>query len=879
MIPLKLQLKNFLSYGEEVTIVDFSNHSLICLSGKNGNGKSALLDAISWAMWGQARKTFGTVKPDENLIRLGQTRMLVSLEFLCSGQKYRVRREYAKTYGRPYVSLDVEMFNTELDSFVSLTEKTVRMTQERIEKIVGLDFDTFANSSFLRQGQSNEFSKKTPRERKKILANILGLCWYDEMQKLASDCCKTNNDEKKVLVTMRDHAAQELSCEKEIAEELKSREKLLKDFDNNLKQNIKDLSEKEKDKIDFLEKKYLFDRLNSDEKRVMDSIMNEQLDLRAALKEWKNVHSFFLKSNDLKSLEKNRKDLIKKDDDLRKNQQLDITLQEKIVLKKSEHQKLFSEKNIAIEKERIKFEHLEVQLKQKKSSIEELIKKKKNLDSEQKEIDKKLKDHEKFKENFEKVNNQFDKRKFFYHGLIQKGNQFNTELLDLERKKKVVKDKNNPSCPLCDQVLTSKRKDFLAKSLSANEIFLSHRIDRIKNLIKKLKVILIEQKNEINKIGLENDFYGQLKIKLESLKLNIQEIDKTLKREKTEIELLEVQKNKLEKSRKNFSDKELLFIQKEIDEFEKERKEISYDKKLHKEILDQVEVLNKQLQEFDEFKEKLSEQNSRKEEIKKLCKEIKVLKKELCSIQEKIKKLKFDKELEKSIEKELSELKDKQNNLVKEKDIVLQQKGSLENRIQRLKKLKEDQEVRNKKIKEFAEESLEYQTLASMFGKDGIQALLIEDAIPEVVEEANNLLSKLTDNKSQIFIESLRDLKSGGVRESLDIHISDVAGARSYEMFSGGEAFRIDFALRIAISKLLARRAGASLQTLIIDEGFGSQDEEGLQLLMDTIYMIKDDFEKVIVVSHLTEFKDNFPVHFIVEKNAAGSFVNVEERG
>ncbi len=57
MIPLKIQIKNFLSYGPETQTIDFQNYNLICLSGKNGHGKSALLDAITWALWGQARKT------------------------------------------------------------------------------------------------------------------------------------------------------------------------------------------------------------------------------------------------------------------------------------------------------------------------------------------------------------------------------------------------------------------------------------------------------------------------------------------------------------------------------------------------------------------------------------------------------------------------------------------------------------------------------------------------------------------------------------------------------------------------------------------------------------------------------------------------------
>jgi exonuclease SbcC len=156
---------------------------------------------------------------------------------------------------------------------------------------------------------------------------------------------------------------------------------------------------------------------------------------------------------------------------------------------------------------------------------------------------------------------------------------------------------------------------------------------------------------------------------------------------------------------------------------------------------------------------------------------------------------------------------------------------------------------------------------------------LIEEAIPEIEHEANYLLAKLTNNQAHVFIESLRDLKSGGSKETLDINISDATGIRPYEMFSGGEAFRIDFSLRIAISKLLARRAGTSLQTLIIDEGFGSQDEEGLSLIMDALYKVQDDFEKVIVVSHLPTMRDQFPVHLVVEKGPSGSKVSVVEQG
>ncbi len=70
-----------------------------------------------------------------------------------------------------------------------------------------------------------------------------------------------------------------------------------------------------------------------------------------------------------------------------------------------------------------------------------------------------------------------------------------------------------------------------------------------------------------------------------------------------------------------------------------------------------------------------------------------------------------------------------------------------------------------------------------------------------------------------------------------------------------------------------------AIQTLIIDEGFGSQDEEGLALMMEALYKIQDDFEKIIVVSHLPFMKDHFPVHFMIEKGPMGSNVSVLQQG
>ena len=122
-------------------------------------------------------------------------------------------------------------------------------------------------------------------------------------------------------------------------------------------------------------------------------------------------------------------------------------------------------------------------------------------------------------------------------------------------------------------------------------------------------------------------------------------------------------------------------------------------------------------------------------------------------------------------------------------------------------------------------------------------------------------------------LETQRERRSSGGDpiETLDIKISDELGTRSYETYSGGESFRINFALRIALSRLLAHRSGAPLPTLFIDEGFGSQDAAGLEKLVEAINAIQYDFQKIIVITHIEELKEAFPVRIEVTKTLQGS--------
>ena len=85
MIPLRLRIAGFLSYRDPVEL-DFTGFDLACISGQNGAGKSSLLDAITWALFGQARRR------DEALINLQSKAAEVTLTFQYEGSIYRIQR-------------------------------------------------------------------------------------------------------------------------------------------------------------------------------------------------------------------------------------------------------------------------------------------------------------------------------------------------------------------------------------------------------------------------------------------------------------------------------------------------------------------------------------------------------------------------------------------------------------------------------------------------------------------------------------------------------------------------------------------------------------------------------------------------------------------
>src|SRR5438309_5717680 len=162
----------------------FDGIRVAVLTGENGHGKSALLDAITWALWGRAR-----ARVVDELIHAGAAEMEVEFEFELDERQYRVIRKRQRRGRSGYSDLQFAVLAE--GGYKPLTERSVVETERLIERTLRMSYDTFTNSSFIQQGRADNFTTNSPAERKRILAEILELGYYDELEGRAKEHFKT----------------------------------------------------------------------------------------------------------------------------------------------------------------------------------------------------------------------------------------------------------------------------------------------------------------------------------------------------------------------------------------------------------------------------------------------------------------------------------------------------------------------------------------------------------------------------------------------------------------------------------------------------------------------------------------------------------------
>ncbi|MDQ3956142.1 MAG: SMC family ATPase [Actinomycetota bacterium] len=186
MRPLNLRVKGFTSFRDEQEI-DFTELDLFALWGPTGSGKSSILDAITYALYGKVERIEGVRDTLTGLITHGQPRMAVTLDFECGDKGYRVTR-FTPRSGQSKVRLE----RREGEDWVSFGEgaDSVREVNRIVPEVVGLDYDAFTRSVVLPQGKFAEFLTGDADKRRKILTELLGLELFGRMAQRSNEIAR-----------------------------------------------------------------------------------------------------------------------------------------------------------------------------------------------------------------------------------------------------------------------------------------------------------------------------------------------------------------------------------------------------------------------------------------------------------------------------------------------------------------------------------------------------------------------------------------------------------------------------------------------------------------------------------------------------------------
>lgn len=857
MIPVKLTLRNFLSYRENVPSLDFTGVHVACLCGDNGHGKSALLDAITWCIWGKAR---GQVQDD--LVSYGADEARVELDFLARDSCYRVVRSRRRAGGRRRQgSGDLQLLAMAESGATPqvISGNTMRETQARIERLVGMDYDTFINSAFLLQGRADEFTNKSPAERKAVLSSILGLEYYDRFQVKARERAAGKRSDTDRLAGFLQQTQAQIENLGDPAAELQKVNGQIGELENRLSSQ-RTAVEKLREKVGEVQR--IRERLDENSRhraRIRDEMEQIRATIASAEARLKDHRSLVEKSevigDNFGRLERAREVF----------SSLETARQQHEVLQ-AENSRL----NNVIEIERARLESDCQRLQQRiESELTPVVEAEPSLRAAGQQAREKL-------AALAEREKELSRSRGRLQALAQAVGEAQTTAARYQAEGEQLNEKlhllNNMEadarCPLCLSPLSEDGCHRLSESYQRE-------IEEKRNLYRQNRAHL--QSLEMQRTELEEA--------IPSLEGDIARTGNTLRDQLSRVDAqLEASARAGEELREARRQREALAVMLVSEDFANDARlklekvkgglqALSYDEAAFRQTYQSIRDLEPYAQlkvRLDQAVAQLPEdeaaQRQGQEFLAGKAAELESLEGQVPGMEAAITELP---RLELALQQEVTAAE----GLESQRQAALGRRGLLEGEVSRLEGLLSSLEENRARLGELQEDQAVYQELASAFGRQGIQAMLIETVVPRLEEETNVLLGRMTDNRMHVKLETQRDRRSGAGEpiETLEINVSDELGTRNYEMYSGGEAFRVNLALRIALSRVLSQRTGAPLPTLFIDEGFGTQDASGRERILDVISAIEDDFDKIIVITHLDDLKDMFPTRIEVQKDASGS--------
>lgn len=858
MLPISLTVHNFLSYRDAAPTLRLEDVHVACLCGANGNGKSALLDAITWVLWGRARG-----QRQDQLLHHGQDEMFVELEFDIGQERYRATRRYSRARKTPQTSLELGVF-TGAD-YRPITGDTIGETQADIIRRTNMDYDTFVNSAYLVQGRADLFTMATASQRKEVLARVLGLGIYDRLEERAKlhnrDLQSALSASSFHLERLREQVAlgdQVREALQRVDGELEAAQLRTTSVDQRLSLLRTQVEHLERRRAEAVELGAQSARAVS--RRDQDRV--ETLEVERRLIGWRQAESRAAE------IEQGHAALQQARERLRT---LNAAAQSVAGLQRelSPMEQRISSARAGLESEIVRLRHrLNQELTPKAALLAAAEARLVEVVAELKAMD---------AQSVEASGAQEQEQTLRLEARRLEQDNVRIAELGTETRGKIAllshdHDHKDAACPLCGtglgpeglQRIEASYETEISEMLERHQVQVADvaRLDaQAADLAGKTKAAREQIEGERRRLDAEN---ARLVVQRDEAK----QAQSLLADATTDLAAAEARLESGEYATSEMADAQALRVR---------IAELAFDSH----AVTAADQAVSQLERWDGEHQALAQAQTRRPEDEAA----------LLRVQARVAEAEVEiarvAEQRTVIEKEIAELDSYRAQRAaveaeaaaagKARDELQVQRGSLAHQLEAITAaealLKEQEQGR----KDMVEESTAYGELALAFGKGGVQALLIEAAIPRLEDEANDLLKQMTEGRMSLKLETQRARRTGRGAdgsesvETLDVVVSDELGTRNYEMYSGGERFRVDFALRIALSKLLAWRAGAPLPTLFIDEGFGTQDADGRDRVLDVIKAIEDRFQRILVITHIDEIKEAFPVRIEVSRTNAGS--------
>ena len=847
--PRSIEVRNYRSYT--AATFDFEPVHMAMVNGPNGVGKSSLfMDALADCLYEQTRK-----EDIGGWVRDGTKSGSITFTFGLGGQDYRVIRTRTKS-GRGTLAL--QRWDAEGQAWADESDTTMKLTQARIERLLGMDCTTFCSIALIRQDAYGLFLEAGSDQRMAVLSALLGLDIYGRMEDLAKAGA---TEQRRKLAAIRERSAildetiqQKAGIESEdaeLADQVADVEKFVKDLEADLR---------EAEAAEALRKEIA--RQADEKKRQAQEYRLQAADKASEYLDLEKQHS------EAEAAADGLEDAVKAAERVKAARELmqrfapDVERDKDLVKERS-----WTTSDLLNADQKVK------RLESEKGWNELVLSKKGEISKAKVELAEIAAMKEKVRQrlfDMEKATAAYQRAKAACDAYLQEAkSDIRVREAEIKRARDEASRLDDSGCPV-PETATCK---FLASAVDCKQM-LPGMIESLEDAKKKHRERYDELKAAVDQAKAAIDEIGDPLDELSDLERREQEL-RSIASKEAEVAAAEASVEKIEasiKEAKEAADKAVAHIE----EIDAEREKLTQAVTAYQEAEGDVAS-------FSGLADTLAECQAGASKAETLSPQIRKLK------------------------EEVDELRGKSEQALREADEIAARVpggGNVADRIRanieaqrrsltdlatrrgQLKAKLEDIAEAETKSSELRREAeavgvvlSDYTTLAQAFGLDGIQYMIVRGVVPEIMHRSNEILAAMTGGRMAVDIRTEREQKSTKqVINSLEVWINTITGGnRPYLSHSGGEKVKIALAVTLGLADVKARRAGVQLGMLFIDEP-PFLDADGTEAYADALAAMasRNPNMRILAISHDPTMKARFVQNIVVTGGEDGSTVTME---